>query len=119
MLPNESRVLNKSTQWKRKRYFRNRGLRNWIFFATVRDKQGNATPLDLFRASDVAITRHVKIRAEANPYDPAFKDYFEARVRLRKGNPYAWSGMVAETRLDDQKNQRTCRPGQATGLTKA
>jgi RNA-directed DNA polymerase len=110
---------NKSAKWKRKRYFRHQGLRNWIFFATVRDKQGNATPLDLLRASNVAIIRHVKIRADATPYDPAFKDYFETRARSRKVNPYAWSGMVAETPLDDQKNQQTCRPGQVSGLTKA
>jgi len=109
----------KSAKWKRKRYFRNQGPRNWIFSATVRDKQGKATPLDLFRASDVAITRHVKIRAEATPYDPAFKDYFVARARSRRVNPYAWSGMVAETRLDDQKNRQTRSPGQVTGLTKA
>lgn len=96
---------NKSAHWKRKRYFRNQGLRNWIFFATVRDKQGKATPLDLFRASDVAITRHVKIRAEATPYDPAFKDYFEKRACSRKVNKDVWPGMLAETRLDDQRNR--------------
>jgi RNA-directed DNA polymerase len=110
---------NKSAKWKRRRYFRNQGLRNWIFFATVRDKQGKATRLDLFRASDVAITRHVKIRAEATPYDPAFKDYFETRARRRNINPDVWSGMVAETQLGDQRNRQICRPGQVTGLTKA
>jgi len=110
---------NKSAKWKRKRYFRSSGLNNCVFFTTIQDKQGKTTTLDLIRASNVAIIRHVKIRAEATPYDPAFKDYFEKRARSRRVNPYAWSGMVAETRLDDQTNQRTCRPGQVTGLTKA
>ena len=90
-----------------------------MFFATVRDKNGKTTTLDLFRASDVVITRHVKIRADATPYNPAFRDYFEKRSRSRNNSPLAWTGSVAETHLDNQKNRMTRKPGQATGLRKA
>jgi len=109
----------KSAKWKRKHYFRILGLRNGVFFATIRDKQGKATTLDLVRASKVAITRHVKVRAEATPYDPVYKDYFEKRKRSRNVNPFVWSGVVAESRLDDQVIQKTGRLGQATGFRKA
>jgi hypothetical protein len=37
-------------------------------------------------ASSVPIKRHVKIRADANPFDPKFFDYFKSRDRKRKTN---------------------------------
>jgi len=39
--------------------------------------------VDLFRASSVTIERHVKIRAEATPFDPRYRVYFELRERHR------------------------------------
>ena len=87
---------NKSTQWKRKRYFRSQGGRQWVFFAPTHDTQGKVTHLDLFHAGCVAITRHVKIRADATPYDPAFRDYFQRRQRSRRVNPFMWGGAIAE-----------------------
>jgi RNA-directed DNA polymerase len=86
----------KSTHWKRRRYFRNQGLRNWVFFASIQGKQGKAARLTLVQAASVAIIRHVKIRADATPYDPAFTDYFEKRSQSRRNSPLVWSGMVAE-----------------------
>lgn len=87
---------NKSNQWKRKRYFRTQGRRQWVFYAGIHDKQGKATHLDLFQAAHVSIIRHVKIRADATPYDPAFLDYFARRQRSRRVNPFAWNGAFAE-----------------------
>jgi RNA-directed DNA polymerase len=87
---------NKSFHWKRKRYFRSQDRRCWVFYAPTHDKQGKATYLDLFYAGRVAITRHVKIRADATPYDPAFRDYFERRQRSRRVNPFVWNGAIAE-----------------------
>ncbi len=110
---------NKSAQWKHTRYFRDQGLRNWVFFAPTRDRQGNATRLDLTQAGKVAITRHIKIRSEATPYDPAFTDYFEQRARSRRVSPLAWVGMEAETDLDIQARPETGKPGPVTGLGKA
>lgn len=36
---------------------------------------------ELVKASSTTIKRHIKIRAQANPYDPAFNEYFEKRAR--------------------------------------
>ena len=87
---------NKSNQWKRQRYFRCHGRRQWVFSALSRDKQGKATPLELHRASEVAIVRHVKICADATPYHPAFGDYFARRRRSRSVNPFAEDGTLVE-----------------------
>jgi RNA-directed DNA polymerase len=85
----------KSRQWTQQRYFRVDGQRNWVFFATSRDAQGKAACLDLFRAASVPITRHIKIQARANPYDPAFNDYFARRAQSRRMSRRTWRGMVA------------------------
>jgi RNA-directed DNA polymerase len=75
---------NKSARWKRQRYFRSEDRRNCVFFASVRDASGKVTCLDLFQAASVPIVRHIKIQAQATPYDPAFTDYFARRAQSRR-----------------------------------
>ncbi len=43
----------------------------------------------LFSAASVPIRRHTKIRAGANPYDPAWEDYFLARRGVRMAHDLA------------------------------
>jgi RNA-directed DNA polymerase len=88
---------NKSARWKRQRYFRSEGRRNWVFFASTRDASGKATCLDLFQATSVPIIRHIKIQAQATPYDPAFTDYFARRAQSRRVSRLRWRGMVVST----------------------
>lgn len=75
---------NKSAQWRRQKYYRHYALQNWIFYAKTHDKDGNIVILDLAEAAKIKIQRHLKIKGEANPYDPAYNDYFENRLRLKK-----------------------------------
>jgi RNA-directed DNA polymerase len=88
----DRRHPNKSAQWKRQRYFRHQGLRQWVFFATTKDATGTATPFDLFLTTSVPITRHIKIQAHANPYDPAYTEYFKQRATRRRVNRSTWEG---------------------------
>jgi len=37
--------------------------------------------VNLLKAGSVTVKRHIKIRAEATPYDPRFTEYFEKRER--------------------------------------
>lgn len=78
---------NKSISWMRNKYFRRQHMRNWIFSTKIRNKEGELTNLDLFLASSVKIKRHVKIRNEANPFDPAYREYFEKRAKRSKISP--------------------------------
>lgn len=82
----------KGAEWRNKKYFRSQGLQHWIFSAAVRDEEGNTSFVDLLNAAKTPIRRHVKIRAEATPYDPQFKEYFlkrkELRVRKETKNNY-------------------------------
>ncbi len=86
----------KSAQWKRQRYFRRENLRQWVFFAAIRDAQGSATNLNLFSVASVPITRHIKIQAHATPYDPAFTEYFIRRAEARRVSKLSWQGSTAE-----------------------
>lgn len=69
----------KSASWIKRKYFRSQGLRNWIFFAKTTKDDGLNKYVDLVKASSVAIRRHIKIKAEATPYDPRFMEYFKKR----------------------------------------
>jgi RNA-directed DNA polymerase len=73
----------KSKRWVVRRYFRTRHGRHWIFFGKRAGERGQVHELELFRAGDVPIQRHVKIRGAANPYDPQWEVYFEERLRVK------------------------------------
>jgi RNA-directed DNA polymerase len=73
----------KSVRWKNQQYFRSQGMRRWIFSVKVKNRQGKYCFLDLFKATQLPIRRHIKIRAEANPYDPQYAEYFSKRERLK------------------------------------
>jgi RNA-directed DNA polymerase len=70
---------NKKAQWIRNRYFRTIGNRNWCFFATQKMEGGEAKVIDLLYMGTVKIMRHTKVRANANPYDKRWQDYFSKR----------------------------------------
>ncbi|OGJ93488.1 MAG: hypothetical protein A2248_08930 [Candidatus Raymondbacteria bacterium RIFOXYA2_FULL_49_16] len=61
-----------------RRWDRDRKL--WILPRTKEaDADGKKVILDLQQARWIRIIRHVKIRPEANPYDPAWTNYFAGR----------------------------------------
>ena len=60
---------------------------HWRFYCIIKDKAGNKKKLYLKLASDTHIRRHIKIKAEANPFDPRFKQYFQLRSLKGKAKP--------------------------------
>lgn len=79
----ERRHPEKNARWRNAKYFRTQGMRRWIFSVKVKNRWGKYSFLDLFTATQLPIRRHIKIRAEANPYDPKHADYFSKRERLK------------------------------------
>jgi RNA-directed DNA polymerase len=62
------------------RYFRCRGgFRRWIFSDHVKKRNGAKILVCLTKMMDVMIQRHVKIRAEVNPFDAQYKEYLQKR----------------------------------------
>jgi RNA-directed DNA polymerase len=70
----------KSPTWRKAKYFPPRGSDNWRFAGDVQGRDGVPFRVYLHRAADMPIKRHVAIRKEANPFDPAWESYFEARL---------------------------------------
>ena len=80
----------RTKHWVKQTYFPKVDQRNWVFTSgrsrghgQMETRTSKLRPLHLFRLSSVPIKRHIKIRANANPYDPVWETYFEARLHAR------------------------------------
>ncbi len=71
---------NKGISWIKKKYFKTERNRTWVFATNSKTKDGETRIARLVTASDTEIQRHVKIRGEANPFDPKQETYFEDRL---------------------------------------
>jgi RNA-directed DNA polymerase len=76
---------NKGARWIKEKYFTQVGNREWMFsLKRVQQDTSETLPIrPLFKATSVKITRHTKIRAEANPFDPQWETYFEKRLDVK------------------------------------
>jgi RNA-directed DNA polymerase len=77
----------KKPRWVAERYWHPTRLERWAFAADTgeRSAENKTIWLKLARASDVKIRRHLKIKMDANPFDPAWYAYFEERALLKQG----------------------------------
>ena len=87
----------KGKYWIADRYFTRVKNRNWCFVANF--KKGKTDDrIALKRLYDTKITRYVKVKGEANPFDPEWTEYFEKRktykmlqsLNGRKSLLYMW-----------------------------
>ncbi|WP_299010856.1 group II intron reverse transcriptase/maturase [uncultured Shewanella sp.] len=67
---------NRHKHWIKAKYFKSVGARNWTFSGITVD----GFTKRLIYTNDTVIKRHIKLKAEANPYDLAFESYFEQRL---------------------------------------
>jgi RNA-directed DNA polymerase len=82
---------NKSSKWVRKRYFKTIKGNQWTFACTTIDRKGKDKELVLYQISSTPIERHIKVKGDASPDDPALREYWYKRhqklgkTRLDKG----------------------------------
>jgi RNA-directed DNA polymerase len=74
----------KGKRWIVRHYFTQYKGDKCRFHCKTREKEGKKNLLILKNASDTKIRRHIKIIAKANPFDPAYKEYFAKREEDRK-----------------------------------
>jgi RNA-directed DNA polymerase len=68
---------NKSYGWLKRKYF---SLGDTFGFATrIRANTNQSAVLRLYSIARTVLEWHIKVRGEANPYDPAYTEYFERR----------------------------------------
>ena len=68
---------NKSYGWLKRKYFTAGG--SFGFAARIRSGTGESQVLRLYSIARTVLERHIKVRGEANPYDPVYTEYFERR----------------------------------------
>jgi RNA-directed DNA polymerase len=78
----------KAHAWMAKHYFTTIKADNWVFYGTTEERT-----YYLADAAHVPIKRHIKVRGEANPYDPQWESYYEKRLDVKmvdtlKGKPW-------------------------------
>ena len=76
------RHKNKPAAWIRDKYFHRIGNRSWTFS----EKLTEDNYLALVYATDTNITRFTRIKAEANPYDEIWMEYFAERKNKSYSN---------------------------------
>ncbi len=65
----------KSNEWVTEKYFKTAEGNNWVFYGEMEGQEYRRA-----EAAHVPIKRHVKVKAEANPYDPEWESYYEKRL---------------------------------------
>lgn len=80
----KKRHARQGKRWIVNKYFTTLGGNKWRFHCRVIDKDGNQKPLYLKLAADTKIRRHVKIKSDATPFNPLYKDYFRKREEEQK-----------------------------------
>lgn len=91
---------NKGARWVKAKYFKTRGTRNWVFAA--KDEKEGKKEVRLVSESDIPIRRHIKIKADANPHDPRWEQYFEARRAHQVLNPSTSQNTRVVSKLSQQ-----------------
>jgi len=72
---------NKGHHWVRAKYFTQVGGDHWVFFGVTAGRRGQMQRVTLRQAGRVPIMRHIKIREQVNPYDPAWAEYLAQRAK--------------------------------------
>jgi RNA-directed DNA polymerase len=104
----------KSAHWVKQKYFTEPGRPEWRFRGVVTDPDGGRKAVYLVRAAATKIVRHVKVRGNANPYDPAWELYFEERLARQMANTLTGRGTARYLWLEQDGKCPIC--GQALTL---
>ena len=74
----------KSLTWIRNKYWQRDKRFGWVFGLNYKDKKGRASIYSLHQLARTKIQYHVKIRSEANPFDPQYDEYFKQRRTINR-----------------------------------
>jgi RNA-directed DNA polymerase len=102
------RHRHKSAAWVKANYFSRPSDGRWTFRGTATDAEGRKHTVFLFRAFSLEIRRHVKVRGEANPYDPAWELYFEERFATQMASTLTGRGTTRYLWLEQDGKCLVC-----------
>ena len=96
------RHRNKSNRWIYTKYFRPNHKRRSGFYGVLKGKDGSVRSQRLVKVDKIPIKRHVKVKAEANPFDPWWERYFERRLDAKMAAE--WKGQRSLLHLWQSQN---------------
>ncbi len=97
----KSRHPKKGNRWIQHKYFPTFEYIGSTFVAKVEIGKGQYQKFALVKASWTRIQRHLKVRQEANPFDPKYKDYFKKRQRQQSKRAWTLMKLERETAFAD------------------
>ena len=111
---------NKSPRWFKPKYFDRRGNRDWSFFGETCDDEGRPNKVWLYHAKRALPSkRHVKVKGEANPYDPTYETYLRrTRRSSHVGNAFGVPALFAISGMNNADFARSAiqkSPGSQAG----
>ena len=77
------RHLNKSGKWLYKQYWKPAG-QGKTFTVKTKTGKGKIKYYRVLKVCSIGIKRHIKIKADANPYDPGYSAYFWKRRNVKE-----------------------------------
>jgi len=100
----KKRHRNKPRRWIANKYWHPDEGDEWNFAADTGayTEKGKPIRLHLFDVRTIAIHRHIKIRGDANPFDPAWHDYLKHREGLRRFGPEFMEGYGFPPNVNEQ-----------------
>jgi RNA-directed DNA polymerase len=110
---------NKGARWVRKRYFHTVGNRHWVFTGTVPGTDGTPVTARLYATTSRRYQRHYKVKADANPYDPAWWAYFAKRRARRTPAQAAPNPSSVQEPYTPPRSPQTAPPLEKGGVRRA
>ena len=95
-----ARILSEFEKWISRRYFPRVEGRDWVFTGTIRDSTVAAHPIRPMKAVGVGVLKWVKIWSAANPHDPEWALYLEARSAWKLTHSLAGRGRIEYLWMD-------------------
>ena len=65
---------------KRANQYKKPHKRSSGFYGVLKQKDGSYRTQQLVKAAHIPVQRHIKVKTEANPFDPKWERYFEKRL---------------------------------------
>jgi RNA-directed DNA polymerase len=98
----------KGAPWVKAKYFKRVGGRDGVFTGVVVGRDEEHHLVHLLAAGSIRIRRHVKVRGDANPYDPVWEPYFEERLSQQMKESLTGRGTVRYLWLEQEGLCRVC-----------
>lgn len=92
----------KGAPWVKAKYFKRVGGREGVFTGVVVGRNEEQHLVHLLAAGSIRIRRHVKVRGDAHPYDPAWEPYFEERLSHQMKESLTGRGTVRYLWLEQE-----------------